>query len=99
LTAALARSVEVVLGRAVPDRFRLQFSRDVALGEAIDLWSQLIKVAAPLIGRLSVAFAGGSLKNRAKVQEAIDELVDVLTAVRETNPGPFDKLAMEIVRT
>jgi hypothetical protein len=99
LTSALSGSIEVVMGRAVPDKFRLQFAHEISLTRAMELWSMLIKVAAPLIGRLAAAFAGGSLKNRAKVAEAVAELADVLTAVRESNPAPFESLAREVTQS
>lgn len=96
MTAAVAAGLEVILGRPIPNRFELGFYDTPTLGDAAARWARVLAVTTPLVGRLSTALEQGNLKNKAIVQKALNDFVDVLASVRDSNQEIFDQFSEHV---
>lgn len=98
ITAAMAATMETILGRPVSDSFKIGFKEDHDLKDAIQLWEPIIKVGLPFVNALSRALSADNLsKNKAVVNAAIEQFVDLILAVRDANSSAFDNFSIKVI--
>jgi hypothetical protein len=97
MTSAIAASLEVVLSRPIPDRFQLCFLDPLDVNQATIKWKELLKTSLPFASRLTLALSQSNLKNRTKVNQAIDTFVDILTSVQDSHSETFNHFSEYVV--
>lgn len=98
ITSAIAATLETILDHPVTDTFRTRFQQDYDLKEATKIWEPVITIGLPFANALTGALSSGNLsKNKSVVKAAIDQFVDLMQAVRESNRATFDAFAIKVV--
>lgn len=97
MSSAIAASLEVVLSRPIPDRFQLCFLDLTDTNQAVIKWRDLLKTSLPFASRLTPALSQSNLKNRTKVNQAIDTFVDILTSVQDSHSETFKRFSECVV--
>lgn len=92
LVAAIADSIESVLGKAVPDLFRLRFIRNVSPYTAIGYWRGVIDPLSSFCTKLSVATNQG-LKSKSKVDSAVETFSMMIDAVKDSLQTDFENFS------
>ena len=96
VSTALAAGLETIVGKSIPDRFRVQFvgtpSPDVASG----YWKVALEPVLSLITCLRPALEGNNLKNKDTVKRSVDGFVDLIGSVREPNAQVFEQFAQRL---
>jgi hypothetical protein len=95
--AAIANSLESVLGRSVASRFDLRFAKAMSLPDAVAAWDPVVRIATSLSSSL-VAGTEQGLKNAENVQQVLTDFQGQLDAIREPSSETFDAFA-ELVLT
>ena len=96
LVAAVAASMEILLGKAIPDTFLLQWKDRVSLQQAIDNWSQVIVCILPFANSLGKAISENRLQNKENVHEKISIFRSLVEATRTVNEAVFSQMAQKV---
>jgi AIPR protein len=89
LTAAIGHSIETVLGRAVVDRFALQFIENLTPSAALVRWIPVVKTGLAFSAQLLDATNLG-LKSPERVAEAMQRFSAMIEATRAVSSATFD---------
>jgi hypothetical protein len=90
--AAVSDCLEIVLGKAIPNKFRLSFGDKMSPKNAEDLWLDLLQPLFALITTLDAAFQSNRV-NTELAKRTIPAFRNVVAAVSEPNKGIFKKFA------
>ena len=93
--AAIANCLEVILGRKVPNLFRISFGNDVSPLDAQGYWNEIIAITVPFCGNLENALIGG-LNSSKKVADAISTFRSLVQATESINKPIFEKFKKKI---
>jgi hypothetical protein len=96
LLAAIAESMESILGGPVPDRFALRFRSNVSPRAASDLWRPIVSACLPFCTQLQDA-ADLNLKNAERVEVAIRNFQDMIEATVDANRPKYEEFASLVV--
>jgi hypothetical protein len=96
LSAAIASCLEVIVGRAVPDKFRVSFGRGVSPADAQKHWEPIIESTVPFSSRLQPAVLRG-LKNTEIAGQAMRDFRSLVEAVKAANKAVFETFARALV--
>lgn len=96
LVSAVAASIEVLFGRAVPDHFALRWKGKISLKEAIDNWSQVINCILPFANNLGKAISESRLQNKETVKNQISIFRSLIEATKNTNEPVFREFSQKI---
>lgn len=92
LVAAMADSLETILGSAVPDRFSLQFRMNCSPRDASVMWSPIVTACLPFSRHLIEA-VDSSLRSSEKVAEAIRNFQGMIESTVEPNSARYEQFA------
>lgn len=95
LTAAIAGSIETILGEAVANRFALRFSANVSPAQGESLWRPVASSGMPFSGQLLNATNLG-LKSQDRVAEALRLFEAMIEATRGANSETYDTFAAAV---
>ena len=84
LHSAIAHSIETIIDRPVPNKFRLSFENLMSPARAIDIWEPIVEATIPFYRSLSPA-AKSSIQNREKVRECIGQFQSVIESTKTAN--------------
>jgi hypothetical protein len=93
--AAVAECLEVVLSKAIPNKFRLSFGDNVSPKAAEAIWSDVLTPFFAVITTLDKAFSTGRISGDA-AKRAIPEFRTVVQAVAEPNKVAFSKFTSRV---
>lgn len=96
LVAAIGSSIEVILGRAVADRYSLRFAADMSPAKGVAVWQPVVDLALSFSAQLQSATDQG-LKAQERVRKAIQDFNSMIEAIRSANPAPFDALSVATI--
>lgn len=96
LAAATAACIEILLGKAVPNRFRLSFG-NMAPDKANQVWQPVVDATMPFAGQLLSAVNTG-LKNRDEIAKAIANFRAMVQATTAANTPVFRGFAERVVQ-
>ncbi|WP_417550424.1 AIPR family protein [Methylophaga sp.] len=96
LTSAIASGLETILSRPINSKFKVHFSKNISVREAIIAWQPVVDVVMPCVAQLSGAFSGGNIANKENVKSAIIIFVDMLEATKVANNQIFTTLSEKI---
>jgi hypothetical protein len=81
---AISSCVEIVLGKAIPNKFRLSFGPKIAPAKAQQLWSEIVDTYLPFSNQLEGAFTTG-LQNQEKLKSAIATFSSLMEVTAKAN--------------
>lgn len=90
--AATAACLEIVLGKAIPNRFRLSFGTRTAPLKAKQNWDDVVDALLPLSTHLEEAFTYG-LQNQERLKKAIATFTSLVEATAAANKPLYQKFA------
>jgi hypothetical protein len=88
LVSAIAGCLETVLGRKIPNLFRLSFGEKVSPKEAQRIWADIVDVTSPLSSQLDEALNDG-LKSLERVNSAIEKFQGLVEVTAQANQAKF----------
>lgn len=95
LVEVVARSLETILGKTIPNRFSLRFRGNPSLSDASDAWAPVIDAILPLSEQLRGAFNRGRVVRDGK-DEAIEKLDGLFRAFLNFQPDAFTDFAKRV---
>ena len=94
--ASIASCIEIILDRPVGDRFTLSFGPDIGPTTGRELWEPVVAALLPFGNCLRVEELKGSLRNRAKVEEAIGTFRSIVRSTARGNQAVFGEFAAHV---
>lgn len=94
-TTAIADCLENLLNRRIPNKFSVEFCRNVSLDEAKQIWRPIINIGISFVSQLSSGLQDG-IKNQERINNAKLTFVSLMGAVRGANSQIVDNFANEI---
>ena len=95
MTSAIARCLEDILNKQIPNLFRLEFKTNLSFGEAIDKWASIVNAASAYTKPLVEGLADG-FKTRGTVEEAILQFQSDIVATREPLTTIYTEFAEQV---
>jgi AIPR protein len=92
MVAAISKSIELFLGRPVPDRTALQFKDNCSPKDAADRWQPIVEAALSFSGQLLDATDLG-LKNLDTVTAALERFQGMIEATVDANRERYSKFS------
>lgn len=96
LVAAFASCIEIILGRPVANRFSLSFGSDMSPAQGSELWGRVVDVMLPFVHVLRADELKGSLRNEARVEEAIGNFRAIVRSTARANQEVFSGFASHV---
>jgi hypothetical protein len=96
LVAAIASCIEIVLGRRVGNRFSLSFGWNVSPKNAAQMWKPVVATMLPIAQTLRADELKGSLRNRARVEDALTQFRSIVRSTEQGNRQLFDTFAVRV---
>lgn len=90
--SAVAACLEIVLGKTIPNRFRLSFGSKTTPAKAKQQWDDLVEALLPLSTHLEEAFTYG-LQNQERLKKAIATFTSLVEATAGANKSLYQKFA------
>lgn len=95
MTSAIAKCLEIVLSRQLPNLFAVSFKDNLSPEAATAKWQPIVEIASAFTAPLAVGLADG-IRNREKVSQAIDTFRSLLTAVKGANLQFFSDFTQQV---
>jgi len=95
MTSAIARCLEDILNKQIPNLFRLDFKANLSFEEAIDKWASIVNAASAYTEPLVEGLADG-FKTRETVDKAILRFQSDIVATREALTTIYDEFAKQV---
>ncbi len=94
LVSAIATSLEIFLGRAIPNSMykTMVWKDNITLQEAIDNWLPIIEKSIPFVSVLSEAIVEGKL-SKELVDKGISTFRSLLYSTKGANEATFEEFA------
>ena len=96
LVAAIAGSLESILGHKIANAFRLSFGDSTSPPEGLKRWATIVNVTSPFCEQLSEAFSYG-LKNMERVGAAQRTFRSLVQATVAANQRVFENFSKHVV--
>jgi hypothetical protein len=90
--AAFSDCLEIILGKPIPNKFRLSFGDRVSPKKAEELWLEVLEPLFSLVSQLNAAFSSNRI-NTELAKKAIPAFRNVAAAVSGANRSVFRKFA------
>jgi hypothetical protein len=91
----VADCLEIILQRAIPNRFRLAFGERISPERAERLWVDVLEPLFALVGQLNVAFSADRISTEL-AKNAIPAFRNVVAAVSSANKSRFKKFRSSV---
>lgn len=95
LTSAISASLEIILGKAIPDKFILVFEGERSPQEATTFWTPIVSVASAFVEKLTPALERG-LNNTERVKSAISDFTSFMEATQEPNELIYSEFSKKV---
>lgn len=96
LTAAIARCLETIIGRPVPNPFRASFGSSVSPEFAQTYWAPIVEATIPFCSTLMPAAHNG-LKSNDEVARVLPAFRNLVEATKRANAPDFNRFAAHVV--
>lgn len=96
LSSSIVGCLETILGRKIPNRYRISFGNDTSPKQAEHYWEEIVDVTLPFCTQLNKGLDGG-LKNTATVNEVMDTFCSLVQATATSNKNIFDNFSTKIM--
>lgn len=95
MTAAVARCLEIILNKQIPNSFSLTFNSNLSPEDATTRWSSIVEIAsaftAPLVEGLSDGF-----RTHETVDNAIQTFQSLIVSTKEANSAIYSRFAKQV---
>lgn len=95
LASAISGSIESIIGRAVPDKYRLRFKENCSPKDASTFWTPIVSVCLSLSAPLSEACDRG-LQNGERVRSALEQFSSLMEATKAVNESLYADFASRV---
>lgn len=95
LLAAIASSLEIFLDTAIPNKFRLEFTKNVSFDEAVKLWEPIVGVGCSFVKQLQEGFSEGAVREK-EAKEAIKKFVNLIDATKSHNEELYFEFSKKV---
>jgi hypothetical protein len=95
-TTAIADCLENLLSRRIPNKFSVEFRRNVSLDEGKQIWRPIIDIGVSFVNQLNAGLQDG-IKNQQRINDARSTFASLMGAVRGANYQIVADFASEIV--
>ena len=92
LVHVISQCMETILGKPIPNRFDLQFARNVSPGAAVKLWQPIVDMMLSLSNQLEPAFSRNRISNES-ISKAVPNFVGVVASISALHRETFEKFA------
>ena len=92
---AISDCLENLLNRRVPNKFSVEFCRNLSFSEAKELWRTIVIIGTSFVAQLNDGLQDG-IKNKERINTARTTFVSLMGAVRAANSEVVDQFAHEI---
>jgi hypothetical protein len=91
LVHVISQCMETILGKAIPNRFDLQFTRNISPSAAEKLWLPIVDMMLPLANQLDNAFSRNRISNESI--KAVANFAGFVASIRPVQKAIFDKFS------
>jgi len=95
ITSAIAKCLEDMLNKQIPNTFDLTFNTNVSFEDAIDKWSSIVNTASAFTEILVEGLADG-FKTRETVDKSTQGFRSLIAATREANDTIYSEFAKQV---
>jgi len=95
MSSAIAKCLEIVLNKPIPNYFNLTFIKNLSPNQGISHWASIIEAACGFTSPLADGLADG-FKTREKVEKAIQTFQGLVVSTREANASIYSKFAEQV---
>ncbi len=95
ICAAISDCIETVVGKAIPNKFRLSFGEQISPKKAEQLWLQVLPPLLSLVTQLNAAFSNNRITTEL-VKNAIPAFRNVAASVSGANKTTYRKFAAKV---
>lgn len=95
LVDVIARTMETIIGKAIPNKFSLQFKENLAPVQAAGVWAPIVDLMLSLSNQLDGAFSRGRISNEA-VQKTVPNFIGVVESLKSIHQQTFGEFAKQI---
>jgi AIPR protein len=92
LVHVISQCMETILGRPIPNRFDLHFSKNVSPGTAASFWLPIIDMMLSLSNQLENAFSRNRISNDS-ISKAVPNFVGVVASLSTLQKATFERFA------
>jgi hypothetical protein len=96
LTTSVAACIETVLGKAVPNLFRVSFGTKTSPAHAQELWKPIVDASIPFCDNLRPTLDKG-LKNQEEVTKVVATFKSLVEATKRANGKIFEGFSNRVV--
>ncbi len=93
----VAQCMETFLGRPIPNKSDLHFSKNLSPDKAEEAWKPIVDIVLSLSGHLETAFSRNRISNES-VEKSVPGFVGIIASIANLQKENFDKFA-SIVRS
>jgi hypothetical protein len=95
LAAAVARGLESVLGKHIPNPWKVSFDTSVGPVQGIGYWDPIVEALNPFWRQLEPSAREG-VRNEKQVRQDIDQFCSIVESVRDVHKPTFQTFAMQV---
>jgi hypothetical protein len=95
LTAAISGCLETVIDKAIPNKFRLTFEKNITPEIAQTIWEPIIDATIPQCGELSPAISG-ALNNSDEAQMAVNKFKGLIESIKSPLSAQFTQFSSKV---
>jgi len=95
ICAAVSDCLEIIVGKAIPNKFRLSFGDRISPKKAEKLWLEVLEPLFALVTQLNAAFSSNRI-NTELAKKAIPAFRNVAAAVSGANQRVFRRFASNV---
>ncbi|MDQ7729553.1 AIPR family protein [Halomonas sp. SpR8] len=95
LATAIVSCLEIMLGRKVPNIYRISFGNTTSPKQAEENWDNILDATLPFCTQLNKGLVGG-LKNTNTVKEVVNTFRSLVQATTASNKSIYDEFATKI---
>lgn len=94
--SAMSECLESILGRKIPNYFRLSFGGNVSPVQAEKIWEPIIDICLSFSAQLNPALDDGGLKSITKVRDGISNFAQLIDATEKANKQFYDSFEKKV---
>jgi hypothetical protein len=91
----VADCLEIILGKAIPNKFRLSFGERISPEKAQGIWLDVLEPLFALVNQLNAAFSANRISTEL-AKNAVPAFRSVVAAVRNANQKAFKKFSSRV---
>jgi len=95
LVAAISSSIEIILGRAIPNKFEVEFGENLSPEQASTKWGEILDIFLALSQQLDDCFVRNRVANE-KLKESISRFSGIVSSLSVSYGPIFKKFASSI---